>query len=380
MHRRNLILAAAAAPLGGLLAACSRIPDTVRIGVAQPLSGPLGELGKDMLAGVQMALRDLNAANYSVQGKRVQLELLAKDDKSDPATGSAVAQELVDAGVVAVIGHLNSGVSIEAAPIYAKAGIAQLAISTNPRYTQLELATTLRLVANDDMQAKAMASYALGQIGAQRYALVDDATPYGKGLMAGVAALLKKHDKAPAVSASLDAKTTQFDELVARLVAARIDSVITTLADFQVEALVKAMGKTGLREATLLGGDTIKTSTLPKLDLPIRAVYATSPIIEPYEFNAGPAFEKRYSELAKQGIVYGAHYAHDAVYSITQGLTRAGSADPAAVLKAMKALDLHGPVTASLRYDAQGEQKFGTISVYAIEKGRWVSAMRSADW
>ena len=39
---------------------------------------------------------------------------------------------LVDAGVVAVIGHLNSGVSIETAPIYAAKSIPQIAISTNP--------------------------------------------------------------------------------------------------------------------------------------------------------------------------------------------------------------------------------------------------------
>src|SRR5574343_987295 len=165
IQRRNLLIAGGLAPF---LGACSRLPDTVKIGVAQPLSGPLAALGKDMLAGVQLAVKELNDAHFSVKNQGITLEVVSRDDKSDAATGKKVAQELVDAGVVAVIGHLNSGVSIEAAPVYAAAGIPQLAISTNPKYTQLSLPTTLRLVANDDLQAKAMASYALSNLKAER--------------------------------------------------------------------------------------------------------------------------------------------------------------------------------------------------------------------
>ena len=43
------------------LAGCSPgVPDTVKIGVAQPLSGPLKELGQDMVDGTQMAIDDIN--------------------------------------------------------------------------------------------------------------------------------------------------------------------------------------------------------------------------------------------------------------------------------------------------------------------------------
>ncbi|MDT8999065.1 branched-chain amino acid ABC transporter substrate-binding protein [Paucibacter sp. APW11] len=377
MQRRSLLLAGSLAPL---FSACSRLPDTVRIGVAQPLSGPLARLGKDMLAGVEMAVKDINAAGFSVKGQRITLEVVARDDKSDAETGKKIAQELVEAGVIAVVGNLNSGVSIASAPIYGAAGIAQLAISTNPKFTQLDLPTTLRLVANDDLQAKAMAGYAVQQMGAQTFCLIDDNTPYGKGLLVGVEAHMKKLGKTPALKASLDDKTTTFDELLPKMAAAKIDCVITTLADFQVEALMKGMARVGLKDAQLLGGDTIKTDLLPKGQLPIRRVMATSPIIEPYEFSAGKAFQQRFNKEQKQDIAYGAHYAYDAVYSISQGLLRAGSADPKQVLAAMKSLDLHGPVTSGLRYADNGEQRFGTISVYGIEHGRWQSVMRSADW
>ena len=85
------------------------------------------------------------------------LKELHIDDKSNAEEGKRVAQMLVDAGVVTVVGHLNSGVSIPAAPIYATKNIPQLAISTKPDYTQLGLPTTFRIVGNDSMQSKALA-------------------------------------------------------------------------------------------------------------------------------------------------------------------------------------------------------------------------------
>ena len=130
--RRNVISALIISLCGATLPGCNRTPDTIKIGVAQPLTGGLAALGKDMANGVQLAINELNKEGFKLNGKVVTLEMIAMDDKANPQEGVKVAQQLVDAGVIAVIGHLNSGVSIAAAPIYAAKGIAQLAISSNP--------------------------------------------------------------------------------------------------------------------------------------------------------------------------------------------------------------------------------------------------------
>lgn len=178
MNRRRFSasLALTAVATAALLTGCGKVPDTIKIGVAQPLSGPLGALGQDLLNGVKLAVEELNKSGYTVDGKRVTLEVVSVDDKADATTGKAVAQQLVDAGVVAVVGHLNSGVSIETAPIYAAKDIPQIAISTNPKFTQLGFPTTFRMVANDTLQARAIGSFAATQLGANRYAALDDGT------------------------------------------------------------------------------------------------------------------------------------------------------------------------------------------------------------
>ena len=78
LKRRRFTAGLALAPLAasGLLTGCSNIPDTIKIGVAQPLSGPLAALGQDLLNGVNLAVSELNKNNFSIDGKRVTLEIL----------------------------------------------------------------------------------------------------------------------------------------------------------------------------------------------------------------------------------------------------------------------------------------------------------------
>jgi branched-chain amino acid transport system substrate-binding protein len=372
------LIAVAAASLG--LTGCSKIGDTIKIGVAQPMSGPLAPLGKDMLNGVQLAVDEINKAGLRIDGKAVKLEVVSVDDKANADEGKKAAQQLIDAGVVAVVGHLNSGVSMAAAPLYAEKHIPQLAISTKPEYTQLGLDTTFRLVANDAIQSKAMGSYAASQIAGTAYAVIDDATPYGKGLADLAAGEITKQKKTVALRKSLDDKTTDFSRLLPELKAAKVDVIVTTLNDFQVVALIDQLAKAGMTDMRILGGDTIKTDKLVKGALPIRGVYATSPIIEPREFNAGRDFLTRFRQATKGEPVYGAHYAYDAVHVLVAAIKRAETTDGAKLTAELKRIDALAPVTNAIRFKPDGEQYYGAISVYKAVPGAWEAVMRSDQW
>lgn len=363
-----------------LLAGCDNSPGVVKIGVAQPMSGNLAALGQDMHNGVKLAVDELNKAGFKIKGKPVTLEIVAVDDRANADTGKQVAQQLVDAGVTAVVGHLNSGVSIAAAPIYAEKGIPQLAISTNPKYTELGHATTFRLVANDTLQAKAIGAFA-SQLDAKAFAVVDDGTPYGKGLADGAAAQLQKASKTIALRQSFDDKTTAFDDLAAKLKAANVDMVVSTLNDFQVLALLEALKKVDHVNLSVLGGDTLKTTaTLKGAGLLQGKLYATSPILEPREFPAGARFLETYKTAFGTVPAYGGHYSYDAMHVLAAAIKRAESAKPEAVTAALRAMDGYAPVTGSMKFDAKGEQRYGVISVYAVRNGLWEAQVRSDNW
>jgi branched-chain amino acid transport system substrate-binding protein len=378
---RRTVLAAGVLAAATLLGACSRVPDTVKIGVGQPLSGNLAPLGKDLLNGVQMAVDEINAAGgVRVAGKSVLLEVVSADDKANPEAGKAAAQTLVDAGVLVAVAHLNSGVSIPTAEIYAKAGIPQLAISTKPEYTRQGLPTTLRLVANDDLQSRAIGSYGVQLPGIERIAVIDDGTPYGKGLADSSAKEIGAAGRKVTVRRSLDDKTTDFAALVQELKSTGTQLFVTTLSDFQVEALIDQLVAAGMTDMSVLGGDTIKTDRMIKSAGKIRAVYATSSILEAREFLAGSKFLANFRARFKGEPVYGAHYAYDSVYLVADAIKRNGSVDKAALLQRLKSFDGNAPVTNSMRFTEEGEQRYAAIGVYRLTANLWEPLMRSDQW
>ena len=382
LNRRRFSAGLALAPwaAGGLLTGCSNIPDSIKIGVAQPLSGPLSALGKDLLNGVQLAVNELNKANFSIEGKRVTLEVMSVDDKADAATGKAVAQQLVDAGVVAVVGHLNSGVSIETAPIYAAAGIAQIAISTNPKFTQLGHETTFRMVANDNLQARAIGSFASSQFGDVRFAALDDGTPYGKGLTDGAVEQLKAEKREVVLRQSFDDKTVTFDELAAKIKSEKVGVIVSTLNDFQAVALIAALAKIDYTNVRLLGGDLVKTTDMVKAAGQIQGIFATSPVLEAKEFVAGRPFLERYLEAFKVPPAYGGHYSYDSTYVLTAAMQAAKSVKPKDVTAALRRINGYAPVTGTMKWDEKGEQRYAAVGVYELRRGSWELRMRSDRW
>ncbi len=363
-----------------LLSGCNNPPSTIKIGVAQPLSGNLAALGQDLLNGVKLAVDELNKEGFKIKGKPVTIEIVAMDDRSDPAAGVDVAKQMVAAGVVAVIGNLNSGVSIPAAPIYGAANIAQLAISTNPKFTQLGLATTFRLVANDNLQARAIGSFAANQLNASKFAIVDDGTTYGKGLAEGAAVELKKAKKEVVVTYSSDDKTTAFDDLAVKIKAGGVEVVVSTQGDFQILALLEALKKIDYTSISILGGDTIKTTNMLKGIGMVKGLYATSPILDAKEFVTGPQFLTNYRAAFKVDPAYGGHYTYDAMHVLAGAMKRAESTDAKKITETLRTLDGYAPITGSMKWDAVGEQRYGVVGVYSARGGNWELQLRSDRW
>jgi len=122
--------------LSSLAAAVAQADQQVLIGLAGPLTGPSARIGKDLENGAQLAIDAANARHPKIGGEAVTYKLVSEDDQSDPRAAVTVAQRLVDAGVVGVVGHWNTGTSIPAARVYHDAGIAQVApVATGHAYT-----------------------------------------------------------------------------------------------------------------------------------------------------------------------------------------------------------------------------------------------------
>jgi branched-chain amino acid transport system substrate-binding protein len=83
----------------------------ISIGVVSTLSGEESSLGISMLNGIVMAAEEFNRDKKFYQKK---VRLIIKDDKNDPEEAKKAATELIDGGVVAILGPAlsESGIAV----------------------------------------------------------------------------------------------------------------------------------------------------------------------------------------------------------------------------------------------------------------------------
>jgi len=345
--------------------------EVIKIGHVAPLTGGIAHLGKDNENGARLAVDEINAAGgLEVGGKKYKLELLAEDDKADPKEGTLAAQKLVDAGVVAVVGHLNSGTSIPASKIYADANVVQVSPSaTNPKLTEQGFKTTFRVVANDNQQGAVLANYAATEMKAKTIAIVDDRTAYGQGLADVVEKVAKEKGLKVVAREFATDKTTDFNAILTKIRAAKPDVVMYGGMDATAGPMAKQMKQLGIK-AKLLAGDGVCSPEFIKLAGDAADILTCSMAGEAVEKLAkGEEFKAKYKAKFNQDVQVYAPYAYDAVYVIADAIKRAGKVDKAAIVAAMPATNYTG-VTGQITFDEKGDIKNGAISMFRVKDGK----------
>jgi len=318
-----------------------------------------------------MAIDEINAAGgVKIGEKAVKLELVAEDDKADPKEGTLAAQKIVDAGVVAVVGHLNSGTSIPASKIYADASITQISPSaTNPKYTEQGFKTTFRVVANDNQQGAVLANFAAAELKAKTIAIIDDRTAYGQGLADVVEKVAKEKGLKVLPREFTNDKATDFNAILTKVRAGKPDVIMYGGMDATAGPMAKQMKQLGIK-STLLAGDGVCSPEFIKLAGDAAGLLTCSMAGEAVEKLAkGEEFKTKYKAKFNAEVQVYSPYSYDAIYVIADAIKRAGSADRAAITAAMPATNYAG-LTGQIAFDEKGDIKGGAISMFNIKDGK----------
>ena len=340
----------------------------VRIGHVGPLTGGIAHLGKDNENGARLAVEEANAAGIKIDGKEVKFVFLAEDDQADPKTGTTVAQKLVDANVAGVVGHLNSGTSIPASPIYAQAGIPVISGSaTNPKLTEQGFKSQFRVVGRDDQQGPAIASYLATTKKPKLVAVIDDATAYGEGIANEVEKTLKAVKVKVLPREKGTDKTTDWKAVLTKLRGRRPDAVFYGGMDATGGPLLKQGRELGIKAVFSFGdgactdkmqelaGDAADGMLCSQAGIPPQA--ADKKFLEAYKkrFNVDP-------------ILY-APFTYDAANLLIAAMQKANSADPKIYLPELQKIDFTG-ATGKIAFDDKGDRKDAEMTIFTIKGGK----------
>src|SRR5436189_2044172 len=340
----------------------------VKIGHVGPLTGGIAHLGKDNENGARLAVEEANAARTRIDGKEVKFTFLAEDDQADPKTGTTVARRLVDAKVAGVVGHLNSGTSIPASPIYNQAGIPVISGSaTNPKLTEQGFKTQFRVVGRDDQQGPAIASYLATNRKPKVVAVIDDATAYGEGIANEVEKTLKARKISVLPREKGTDKTTDWKAVLTKLRGRNPDAVFYGGMDATGGLLLKQARELGVKAVFSFGdgactdkmkelaGDAADGLLCSQAGIPPQA--ASKKFLDAYmkKFNVDP-------------ILY-APFTYDAANLLIAAMQKANSADPRRYLTELRRIDFTG-ATGKIAFDEKGDRKDAEMTIFTMKGGK----------
>ena len=155
--------------------------NSIKVGEYASLHGSEAAFGQSSHKGTMLAIEQVNAAG-GVLGKKINL--IYEDNQSKPGESATIVKKLITRDhVVAVLGEVASGRSMEAAPICQQSKIPMISpSSTNPKVTETG-DYIFRVCYTDPFQGKLLAEFALKTLKAKKIALLSDvAAPYSVGL------------------------------------------------------------------------------------------------------------------------------------------------------------------------------------------------------
>jgi len=347
--------------------------EVVRIGHSAAVTGPVSYFGKDTENGARMAIEALNARGVVIGGKKVRFELVAEDDGGDPKQATSVAQKLVDGRVNGVVGHETSGTTIPASKIYNQAGIPQISpSSTSPVYTKQGFNTAFRVVANDVQLGQALGHYAVKNMGARRVAVIDDRTAYGQGLVTEFTKGLRDGGATVVAREFTHDKASDFNAILTKIRAAKPDLVFFGGMSAVAGPMLRQMKQLGLN-VKMMGGDGICSDEIHKLSggamVDNQVFCAEAGGVDAAGKPALDKFRVDYKKRFGIDVQINAPYAYDAVMTMAEAMVKAGSSAPAKYLPVLAKIETKG-VTGPIAFDARGDIRDGTVTLYTFKGGR----------
>lgn len=218
----------------GLAASAIGVPtaraaaEPVRVGLVAALSGQSAKSGEGITRGIAIAIDEINAKGGVLGGR--MLELVRRDDESNPAKGQTAARELIDKeGVAFLVGGIDSPVSLALVPIVSQAKVPLMGVwaaATNITRNKTEPNYVFRVSAVDVLVDKRLIAHVTKVFGAKAPGLMLVNNAWGESNNAGLVAAAQEAGIKVAGMEKFEDKDVDMAPQLARLRDAGADSLI----------------------------------------------------------------------------------------------------------------------------------------------------------
>ncbi len=362
-----LSLAVVVVVIGAALAGCQQAPTTIKVGLAAVQSGADAQIGATMLYGSQIAIDEWNAKG-GVLGK--QIETISLDDEGNPQKAVTIAHNLVDDGVVAVIGHLNSNCTIPASIVYNDAKIIQITPgSTNPQYTEQGFPGAFRICGRDDQQGPVAGKFLHDQLKLNKIAILHNKTAYGEGLADEVKKTFEAAGGQVTMFQGIGTDENDFSSNISVIQSSGAEGFFWGGMYGQGGPLCVKMRQAGVNIPFVSGDGCKDQSFIDTIGANATNVYVSFGK-DYHNVPAAQPFLQKYKE--KYGREEGAYsvYGYDAANVLLTAIQQAGTTDADKVAAVMKSHPFE-TILGKIEFDDKGDVKGSSYVIWTIKDGKF---------
>ncbi len=343
----------------------------ILIGLEAPMTGDYAYEGQGFEKAVSLLVEQTNEAG-GLLGR--QVELVVEDDAGDPTQAALVAQRLVDAGVVAVIGAYNSTATEPASEIYNEAGLLHITpSSTATGLTQKGFERFFRVCFLDDRQGLFAAKFAKDVLKVQNFGILHDNSTYAQGLAEHTRRYAEEMGINVAFYDAINPDDQDFTPILTNIGNVDLDAVYFTGYHAQGGLLLKQTDELGLDITWMMGNasNNPELIQIAGLENAVGTYITTEPLPKDLEYPEAQKFvsdfEAEYGEPPASVWWQMSAEAFNVIrYAIEQ--TESTDSEVLADFLHNEAKDINGLTGPILGWDEKGD-RLGTIHVaYVIDE------------
>lgn len=342
LSRRALFAGTAAALL--FAAAPASAQNTIKVGLVAAMSGQSAKSGEAITRGLSLAIDEINAKG-GLLGKKV--ELVSRDDESNPAKGVVAAREVVQReGVVAFFGGVDTPVSLAIVPFANQAKVPFMGVwAAGTPITKNGAAENyvFRVSAVDEIVDVALVDYAVKKYGAKKPGMILINNPWGESNEKGLKAALEAKKMPYAGIEKFETNDVDVVPQLTRLKEAGADALFLVANVAPSAQVVKSLDRMGWNVPIVshwgpAGGrfSELAGPSAPKVHF--IQTYSFSGKLSPKGEAVLAALKKKYPEIKSMADVtpaVGIANAYDAMHLLGLAITKAGSTEGPKIREAL---------------------------------------------
>ncbi|HWR42340.1 ABC transporter substrate-binding protein [Sporomusa sp.] len=344
----------------------------VKIGFVAGLTGRQSDIGVAGRNGVMLAIEEINKSG-GIAGRPI--ELVVKDDRNDPNVVRAVDEELINAGIRTIIGHMTSVAAV--ASLQVIAGGKALIVSPTARADILSGRddSFITVIPPLGVSAKAQAAYAVNKLGLKQMVVIYDISNADFSQAWAQAFIAKYEELGGKVTARftfISDKGVNYEGLTNDVAGYLPEGVLIIAGAVDAAVLSQGLRKSQLAVPIFSSSWAMTDDFIQHGGLAVEGAIFSSPFNPDDQGSSYRQFIRNYQERFGSQPNYAASYGYEAAQMVVAGIKKAGNNDAGAVKAAIIAQKQFPGLWSDIIINATGDAE-RLCRLVTVKNGQFVT-------